>query len=124
MKLKIVKMQVVFPFSKKPKIPLAKICKLKIWLDSNPENGDNHIQNINLGRYIVGYMVENHVLWLRSRITAKLNFQPYIQQYTSPIENFEYSCPLMIRLADVMQCFWCGTNQGPLDLKSFTLPYH
>ena len=29
-------MQVVFQFSKYPKIPLAKIFKFKIWLDSNP----------------------------------------------------------------------------------------
>ena len=28
-------------------------------------NGDNHIQNFLLGRYIVGYMVGNLVLWRR-----------------------------------------------------------
>ena len=36
MKLKLSKMKVVFLFSKYPKIPLAKIFKLKIWLDLNP----------------------------------------------------------------------------------------
>ena len=32
--------------------------------------------------------------WLRSRVTVKLNFRPYIRRYTSPNENFEYSYPL------------------------------
>ena len=52
------------------------------------------IQNFNLGRYNVRYTVGNHVLRLRSPVTVKLNFQPYIRQYTSPNENFEYSYPL------------------------------
>ena len=30
-----------------------------------------------------------------SHVTVKLNFQPYIQRYTSPNENFEYSYPLV-----------------------------
>ena len=42
-------------------------------------NGDNHIQNFYLGRYIVA---------------VKLNFRPYMRRYTSPNENFEYSYPL------------------------------
>ena len=57
-------------------------------------NGDNHIQNFHLGRYIVGYTFGNHVLRLRSRIAVKLNFRPYIRRYTSPNVNFEYSYPL------------------------------
>ena len=55
--------------------------------------GDNCIQNFHLGRYIVGYMFGNHGLRLCSRVVAKLNFQPYIRQYTSPNENFEYVYP-------------------------------
>ena len=34
-------------------------------------NVDNHIQIFHLGRYIVGYMLGNRVLRLRSRITVK-----------------------------------------------------
>ena len=33
---------------------------------------------------------------IRLRIAVKLNFRPYIQRYTSPNENFEYSYPLII----------------------------
>ena len=58
------------------------------------QNGDNHIQNFNFGRFIVVYMVGNHILWLRSRITVKLNSRPYIRRYTSPNENLEYSYPV------------------------------
>ena len=61
-------------------------------------NGDNHIQNFHLGRYIVGYTFGNHVLRLRSRVAVKLNFRPYIRRYTSPNENFEYSYPLNFTL--------------------------
>ena len=32
--------------------------------------------------------------FLRLCVAVKLNFQPYIQRYTSPNENFEYSYPL------------------------------
>ena len=48
------------------------------------KNGDNHIQNLNMGRYIVGYSFGNHPLRLRSRVAVKLNFRPYIRQYISP----------------------------------------
>ena len=58
------------------------------------ENGDNHIQNIHLGRYIIGYTVGNHVLQLRLRVTIKLNFRPYIKRHTSQKENCEYSYTL------------------------------
>ena len=44
-----------------------------------------------LGRYINEYTVGNHVLWLGSRVNVKLSFQPYIQQYTSQNEKFDYS---------------------------------
>ena len=46
--------------------------------------------------YIVGYTFGNHVLRLRAGVAVKLNFRPYIQKYTSPNENFEYSYPLII----------------------------
>ena len=58
------------------------------------QNGDNHIQNFHLGRYIVGYTFGNHVLRLRLRVAVKLNFRPFTRRYTSPNENFEYSYPL------------------------------
>ena len=54
-------------------------------------NGDNHIQNVHLGRYIAGYTFGNHVLRLCLRVAVKLNFRPYIRRYTSPKENFKYS---------------------------------
>ena len=57
-------------------------------------NGDNHIQNFHLGRYIDGYTFGNHVLRLRWRVAVNLDFRPYIQWYTSPNENFEYGYPL------------------------------
>ena len=57
-------------------------------------NGDNHIKNFHLGRYIVGYTFGNHVLRLRLRVAVKLHFRPYIRRYTSPNGNFEYSNPL------------------------------
>ena len=59
-------------------------------------NGDNHIQNFHLWRYIVGYTFGNHVLRLRLRVAVKLSFRPYIRRYTSLNENFEYSYPLNI----------------------------
>ena len=37
-------------------------------------SGDDDIQNFNLGRFIVGYMVGNNVLRFPSRVTVKLNF--------------------------------------------------
>ena len=60
-------------------------------------NGDNHIQNFHLRRYIVGNTFGNHVLLLRLRVALKLNFRLYIRRYTSPTENFEYSYPLNAR---------------------------
>ena len=54
---------------------------------------DNCIQNFDLGRYIVGYTVGNFVLRRRVSGTAKRDFQPYIRQYTSPNQNFEYGYP-------------------------------
>ena len=51
--------------------------------------GDNCIQNFHLGRYIVGYTVENLV----SLVAFKPDFQTYIRRHTSPNENFEYGYP-------------------------------
>ena len=34
-------------------------------------------------------------LFMSSRVAIKLNLRPYIQRYTSPNENFEYSYPLI-----------------------------
>ena len=50
----------------------------------------NCIQNFHLGRYIVGYTVENLVLRRRASGDVKRDFQTYIWRYTSPNVNFEY----------------------------------
>ena len=55
--------------------------------------GDNCIQNFHLGRYIIGYTVGNLVLRRRASRAVKHDFRPYIGQYTSPNENFEYGYP-------------------------------
>ena len=46
--------------------------------------GDNCIRKFHLGRYIVGYTVENLV---------KRDFRTYIRRYISPNEKFEYYYP-------------------------------
>ena len=68
-------------------------CNAPIW-DETAEvhfNGDNHIQNFNLWRYIVGYTLGIQILRLRLCVAVKLNCRPYIGRYTSPNENFEYT---------------------------------
>ena len=50
---------------------------------------------ISIWEGIVGYMVINHVLQLRSCYAVNLNFRPIIRQFSSPNENFEYSYPLI-----------------------------
>ena len=53
-------------------------------------------------------MFGNHVLRLRLHVAVKLNFRPYIRQYTSPNENFEYSYPLIIYFGPFnLQLFIC-----------------
>ena len=54
---------------------------------------ENCIQNVHLGRYIVGYMVGNFVLRRRVSGAVKRNFRPYNRWYTSTNEHFEYSYP-------------------------------
>ena len=55
--------------------------------------GDNCIQNVHLGRYIVTYMVGNFVLRRRVSRAVKHNFRPHNRQYISPNEHFEYGYP-------------------------------
>ena len=55
--------------------------------------GDNYIQNLHLGRYIVGYTVGNLVLRRRVSGAVKRDLRTYIRRYTSPNENFEYGYP-------------------------------
>ena len=55
--------------------------------------GDNCIQNVYLGRYIIWYMVGNSVLRRRASWTFKSDFRPYIQLYTFPNENLDYGSP-------------------------------
>ena len=54
---------------------------------------DNYIQNVYLGRYIVGYMVGNFVLRRRVSGAEKRNFRPYNPRNSSQNENFEYDYP-------------------------------
>ena len=49
----------------------------------------NHMMEITF------YGPAGHVLWLHLGSSVKLNFRPYIRQYTSPNKNFEYY-PLII----------------------------
>ena len=49
--------------------------------------GDNFIQNVHLGRYIVGYMVGNFVLCQLISRSVKRNFQPYNRRYDYPHSN-------------------------------------
>ena len=55
--------------------------------------GDNCIQKFHLGRYIVGYTVENLVLRRCAGGAVKRDFPTYIRHYTSPNEIFEYGYP-------------------------------
>ena len=55
--------------------------------------GDNCIQILYLGRYIVGYTVGNLVLWRCARGAVKRDFRTYIRRYISPIDNLEYGYP-------------------------------
>ena len=61
--------------------------------DFDHDLGDNCIQNLHLGRYIVGYMVENLVLLRPASGAVKRDFRTYIRRYTSLNENFEYGYP-------------------------------
>ena len=56
-------------------------------------NVDDYIQIFHLLRFIVGYMVGNHVL---KRV--ELNFRLYTRRYTSSNDFFEYSYPLNVWL--------------------------
>ena len=55
--------------------------------------GDNCIQNLYLGRYIVRYTVGNLVLWRLTSGYVKCDFLTYIRRCTSPMENFDYGYP-------------------------------
>ena len=46
-------------------------------LSSNVQLGDNCFQIFHFGRYIVGYMVKNLVLWRRTRGVVKRDFLTY-----------------------------------------------
>ena len=71
------------------------------WLEAQAANmnrwgrylGDNCIQNVHLGRYIVSYMVGNFVLRRRVSGAVKSIFRPYNRRYTAPNEHFEYGYP-------------------------------
>ena len=55
--------------------------------------GYNHIQDVHLGKYIIGYKVK------KSRFTAQVTHHLKIKfptaYFTSPKENFEYNCYLI-----------------------------
>ena len=65
-------------------------------------------------------MFGNHVLQLRSRVAVKLNFRPYIQQYTSPNENFEYSYPLILMHLQMQRDVWLD---NVINLRQYILRY-
>ena len=69
-------------------------CNSLIWEDT--ADGDNHILNFHLGRYVVRYTFGNHILMLRWRVTLKINFRAYILQYTYPNEKFRYNYPHIV----------------------------
>ena len=58
----------------------------------NPK-GNNCVQNFHLGRYIIGYTVENSILQPQFRGAIKRDFQTLILRYTSSNEIFEYGYP-------------------------------
>ena len=60
--------------------------KTAVFISRVEQLGDNCIQKIYLGRYIVRYMVRNFIL-------RQHNFRLYNQRYTSPSKNFEYGYP-------------------------------
>ena len=45
-------------------------------------------------------------IFIWSHVTVRLNFRPYIQRYTSPNENFEYSYPLGRKLVVYHSHVW------------------
>ena len=51
------------------------------------------LKNFHLGRYIVGYTVENSILQPHVRGAIKRDFQTLILRYTSSNEFFEYGYP-------------------------------
>ena len=57
------------------------------------ESGDNCMQNLHLGRYIVVYMIGNLVLQRRASGAVKRDFRTYIQRYNSTNKTFEYGYP-------------------------------
>ena len=63
------------------------------WKNRRAHLGDNCIQNVHLGNYIVGYMVGNFVLRRRVSGAVKRHLRPYNRLYTSPNEHFEYGYP-------------------------------
>ena len=69
------------------------VCGWHLNATQNIYLGDNCIQKLHFGRYIVGYTVENLVLRRRASGAVKREFRTYIRRYTSPNENFEYGYP-------------------------------
>ena len=65
------KMKIMRPFSE-----IKFVVQSIFWFPLLPF-GDNCIQNVHLGRYIVGYMVGNFVLRRHVSRTVKRNFRPY-----------------------------------------------
>ena len=73
-------------------VSLCAVCKAPVGDETAEMHyiGDYHIQNFHLMKYIVKYTVGNQDLRLRSHVTAKLVYRPYIRRFTSPNENFLY----------------------------------
>ena len=89
------------------------------------------IRNVHLRRYIIGYMVENFVLWLCWHIAVKRNFQSFKWRYTSPNEHFEYSYPLSVCLGHGDECITAPSLpladqvlKEQSDMGLHCLPFH
>ena len=58
--------------------------------------GENCIQNFHLGRYIIGYTVENLVLRRHASGAVERDFRPYIRRFTSPNEILNLIIPMLM----------------------------
>ena len=62
-------------------------------------NGNNHIQNFDLGRYILGYTVENLVLQDECFEKNYMSFLDFTRNYERTSLNFDLIPPLTMELA-------------------------
>ena len=56
------------------------------------------------------------------QFVVKLNFRPYIRRYTSPIESFEYSNPLIIFLLIIKICVFGAQRNRLIQIALLSTP--